>query len=82
MMRKYHAGFGREGACFLPNLLGMAAHSYLSLHPKVIVRSDDSDEKMAVMVMEVVGGGALDFRDGRAYRIGPSGFWRSPMVGR
>ena len=30
MMRKYHAGFGREGACFLPDFLGMAAHSYLS----------------------------------------------------
>jgi hypothetical protein len=28
-MRKYHAGFGREGACFLPTILGVAAHSYL-----------------------------------------------------
>ena len=30
-MGKYHAGFGREGACFLPDLLGVAAHSCLSL---------------------------------------------------
>jgi hypothetical protein len=29
-MRKYHAGFGREGARFLPDLRGVAAHSYLS----------------------------------------------------
>ena len=28
-MGNYHAGFGREGACFLPDLLGVAAHSYL-----------------------------------------------------
>ena len=30
MMRKYHAGFGREGACFLLDILSVAAHSYLS----------------------------------------------------
>ena len=30
VMRKYHAGFGREGACFLPDLKGVTAHSYLS----------------------------------------------------
>ena len=29
MMRKYHAGVGREGACFLPASLGAATHSYL-----------------------------------------------------
>ncbi len=30
VMGNYHAGFGREGACFLPDILGVAAHSYLS----------------------------------------------------
>lgn len=30
VMRKYHSGFRREGACFLPDILGVAAHSYLS----------------------------------------------------
>ena len=35
-MRKYHAGFGREGACFLLDILSVAAHSYLS-HPDGIM---------------------------------------------
>lgn len=29
-MRKYHAAFGREDACFLAASLGVAAHSHLS----------------------------------------------------
>jgi hypothetical protein len=49
-------------------------------HPRVTVRIAGSDADIAVFQPRWVGGGTLEFPDGRALRLSSANFWRSEWV--
>jgi hypothetical protein len=49
-------------------------------HPRVTVRTAGSDADLAVFHPRWVGGGALEFPDGRAVRLSSANFWQSEWV--
>ena len=49
-------------------------------HPRVTVRAAGSDADIAVFHPRWVGGGTLEFADGRALRLSSANFWQSEWV--
>jgi hypothetical protein len=49
-------------------------------HPRVTVRTAGSDDDLAVFHPRWVGGGTLEFPDGRALRLSSANFWQSEWV--
>ena len=49
-------------------------------HPRVTVRIPGSDDDLAVFHPRWVGGGSLEFSDGRALRLSSANFWQSEWV--
>jgi hypothetical protein len=49
-------------------------------HPRVTVRTAGSDADLAVFHPRWVGGGSLEFPDGRSVRLSSANFWQSEWV--